>query len=89
MLNTIAYWKTKLKPCPLCGREIEHYTIDHRGRFATGLEIRCDKCHARFQINLPDIVVHMLMGNSECCPKDAVEIWNKRVVEDGANEDPV
>lgn len=75
----------ELKPCPFCGREVEHYSIRYTGPWADVAEIRCDNCGADFHIETAEYVY----GNRARArmPKDAIGIWNSRA-EDKSEEEP-
>ena len=68
----------KLKTCPFCGEEIEHYSVGYTGTKADSLSFQCDKCHLYLQIDLNfdfdrDRVI------------DAIDIFNSINVVDRAN----
>lgn len=69
----------KLKPCPFCGKEVEHYTIGYQGPYASELEVACEGCNAHICINIPERYysnnVLYVFG------LDAVERWNSRITQ--------
>lgn len=61
----------ELKPCPFCGRKLEHYNIEYTGVFTRKFEADCDYCHAHIEIEPPRIYAF-------CEGKDAIDTWNRR-----------
>lgn len=68
----------KLKSCPFCGKEVEHYTIVYKGPTASELEVACEGCNAQICINVPQYYSDdrlYIFGS------DAVERWNNRITQ--------
>lgn len=77
----------KLKPCPFCGKEVEHYTIAYQGPKASELEVVCEECHAHIRIIIPEW--YFRNDTLSILDLDAVERWNRRIAqktEDEQNE---
>ena len=68
----------KLKPCPFCGKEIEHYNIEFLGPAATRLEVRCDYCGA--EISIEPVYFDIIKNNP--ASDDAISRWNRRENDD-------
>jgi len=63
----------ELKPCPFCGGEISHYTVGYIGKTPTELDVQCNNCCVKFEINTEFANFPMIDG-----PKNAIDIWNRR-----------
>lgn len=72
----------KLRECPFCGNEIEHYNIGYKGDIAIQLEATCDYCHAEINIEPPIFY----MGSDCKTSDDAIAIWNRRANESDVND---
>ena len=70
--------KSKLKPCPFCGNEIDVVSITQRGNAGDRLVLNCRCCDIMFSIDEDEYVFagrkKIRMGLS------VIEKWNRREV---------